>query len=180
MLQNLPFLKFCGKFLGIYIVLLLVYNFYLEGFDEAAFEPDGITVLVAENAAQLLKWLNFEMQYAPSPNDPSISYIIKGKRFVRIIEGCNAVSVIILFSSFIVAFSNGIWRTGRFLIVGIIVIYILNVLRIALLTAGLYYYPAYKSILHDIVFPLFIYGAVFGLWILWLNKFSNFTTHVKR
>lgn len=179
-LQNLPFLKFLGKFLGIYIAFTLLYNLYLKSFDAAAFEPDSITVLVAENAAQLLKWSNFEMQYAPTPNDPSIAYIINGKRFVRIVEGCNAMSVIILFVSFIVAFSNGIWRTCRFLILGILVIYFLNVLRIALLTAGLFYYPAYKNILHDIVFPLFIYGVVFGLWIIWVNKFSNYRTHVKR
>jgi exosortase family protein XrtF len=51
-------------------------------------------------------------------------------------------------------------------------IFILNIFRIALLTIGLYKYPEYGTFLHDILFPLVIYGVVFLLWILWVIRFS--------
>jgi exosortase family protein XrtF len=52
----------------------------------------------------------------------------------------------------------------------------MNVLRIALLSVALYYHPDQEALLHGVVFPLIIYGFVFGLWILWVNKFSNYAS----
>jgi hypothetical protein len=37
----------------------------------------------------------------------------------------------------------------------------------------LLHYPSSRDFLHDIVFPLFIYGVVFLLWIVWVFKFSG-------
>jgi len=50
----------------------------------------------------------------------------------------------------------------------------LNIFRIALLTTGLYKYPEYGTFLHDILFPLVIYGVVFLLWVFWVLKFSAY------
>jgi len=172
--QYLPFLKFLAKFLGTYIILTLLYNAYLKSFDESKFEPDNFTLIVANHSGQILEWVGFDIEYQLSPRDPSMMFLKDKKPFVRIVEGCNALSVMILFVAFIIAFSNGVWRTFRFLLIGVFIIHVLNVLRIALLTLGLYYYPEYKTLMHDIVFPLFIYGIVFGLWVLWVNKFSNY------
>ena len=58
-------------------------------------------------------------------------------------------------------------------------IFILNIFRIALLTAGLYKYPEYGAFLHDILFPLVIYGVVFVLWIVWVIKFSAYSKEKK-
>ena len=45
---------------------------------------------------------------------------------------------------------------------------------IALLSYALYYYPTYEELLHGTVFPLFIYGVVFLLWVFWVLKFSAY------
>jgi exosortase family protein XrtF len=58
-------------------------------------------------------------------------------------------------------------------------IFILNIFRIALLTKGLYKYPEYGTFLHDILFPLVIYGVVFVLWIIWVLKFSAYAKEKK-
>jgi exosortase family protein XrtF len=79
----------------------------------------------------------------------------------------------ILFAAFIVAFSSTFKRTSLFIVGGLLVIHVLNIIRIALLSLGFYYYPEHKAILHDIVFPLFIYGVVFLLWIIWVTKLSG-------
>ncbi len=178
--EYLPFLKFLGKFLGSYIVLTLIYNVYLKSFDTTKFEPDSFTVLVADQSAQILRWCDFEFQYAPSLNNSSMMYLVNSRPFVRIVEGCNALSIMILFVAFVLAFFSGWKKTLRFLVIGILVIHILNIIRIALLTMGLFHYPQHKELLHDIVFPVFIYGVVFGLWVLWVNKFSDYAKANKK
>jgi exosortase family protein XrtF len=59
-----------------------------------------------------------------------------------------------------------------FLLAGIFLIHILNVARIVILILGLLYIPEYEHVMHDVIFPLFIYGVVFVLWVIWINKFS--------
>ena len=54
------------------------------------------------------------------------------------------------------------------------IIYIVNILRIAFLTVMIYEYQSYQEFFHSIVFPAIIYGITFLLWIVWVHKFSNF------
>lgn len=168
-----PFLKFLGVFLLSYLLLIGVYQLYLSQFDESAFEVDGITNLVAEQTKTVLNAFGYTVDLSPSKNDPSVRVAVNLVPVVRIIEGCNAVSVMILFVAFILAFSNGFAKTIGFSLVGLLIIHILNVLRIALLTIGILKYPEYKHILHGVVFPLIIYGTVFILWIVWVTKFTR-------
>jgi exosortase family protein XrtF len=80
----------------------------------------------------------------------------------------------ILFVAFIMAFSGKLWSTIAFIFSGLLLIHVLNVLRIVLLIIGLLYYKPLENLMHDIVFPLVIYGVVFILWVIWVNKFSNY------
>ena len=66
------------------------------------------------------------------------------------------------------------WVLNTLHVSGTVLIHILNVLRIALLSVALYYHPDQEAILHGVVFPLIIYGFVFGLWVIWVNQFSNY------
>jgi exosortase/archaeosortase family protein len=50
--------------------------------------------------------------------------------------------------------------------------YVLNVMRIAMLSVLMYHFPGQVSFLHGVLFPLFIYGVVFILWVIWVSKFS--------
>jgi hypothetical protein len=40
----------------------------------------------------------------------------------------------------------------------------------------IYNFPKQQHLLHSVVFPLFIYGVVLLLWIIWVNKFSLYAT----
>ena len=148
-----------------------MYPFYLGPFDSPNFDVVGFTDLVARQTKIVLNSFNFLTELYPSTHDPSVVVQVEGIRIVRIIEGCNALSVMILFVAFILAFSKGFVKTFAYIIFGLFVIHILNVLRIALLTIGIMKYPEYKHILHGVIFPLIIYGTVFFLWIIWVTKF---------
>jgi exosortase family protein XrtF len=129
--------------------------------------------LVSEQVQQVLHFFGYLAKLIPQTTEAGMLLVVEQKPIARIVEGCNAMSVIVLFVAFVVAFS-GKWKTTlAFVALGSLVIHVLNVIRIALLCMALLHYPAYRNFLHDIVFPLFIYGVVFLLWILWVFKFSG-------
>ncbi|MBL7559214.1 exosortase family protein XrtF [Olleya sp. YSTF-M6] len=166
-------IKFILTFLIVYGVLSLVYSFYLDASKSGQYYPDFITNLVAKQSENLLKTFGYETNVVPHPNEPSIKVIVEGKYLARVIEGCNAASIIILFVSFIVAFSGKIKTTIIFALSGSVLLYVVNLIRIVVLSIGLYHYPWREAILHSVVFPAIIYGMVFLLWMFWVNRFSK-------
>jgi len=169
--NNKSFFLFLGKFALAYLVLSGIYIIYLSGYEEQVPVTDPITHSVAKQTAWLVRLFEDEAHLAQHPREASDRFYVNQKSVARIVEGCNAVSVMILFVAFIVAFSTTFKRTALYIAAGIVVIHLLNILRIAIICIGVYYYPDYSRFLHDIVFPLFIYGVVFLLWVIWVLKF---------
>ena len=171
-----PFLSFLGKFLLTYLLLTFVYQSYLGQFDSAKLEVDGVTQLVARLTKNAMPFFGCEADIAPNAKEPAINLFYNQRHMARIIEGCNGLSVIALFISFVVAFSGKTRTTILFVMGGSLLIHVLNLFRIGLLSILLYYYPEQEHVLHGVLFPLFIYGVVFLLWIVWVNKFSKYAT----
>ncbi|TRW25230.1 exosortase family protein XrtF [Flavobacterium zepuense] len=171
--KNRTFFLFLLKFGLSYLILYGFYWLFLSHYDATLPEPDGMTTLVTEQSAQVLRFFGEDVLILNNTKLPSYFFVINGKKLAHIVEGCNAVSVMILFAAFIVAFSTTFKRTALYIIAGIIIIHILNIIRIALLTLGIYHYRQYTDFLHDILFPLFIYGVVFVLWVAWVIKFKS-------
>lgn len=168
------FLLFLAKFFGTYASLTVVYELYLQQFSGGlVFQADGFTVLVSEQVQHTLQFFGYVAQLIPQTTEAGMLLLVEQKPIARIVEGCNAMSVIILFVAFVVAFS-GKWKTTLvFVLLGALLVHLLNIIRIALLCMALLHYPNSRDFLHDIVFPLFIYGVVFLLWIVWVFKFSG-------
>ncbi|GAA3764168.1 exosortase family protein XrtF [Flavobacterium ginsengiterrae] len=172
LIQFKPFLIFIGTFFTAYIALTVAYKFYLNSLN--AGEVDAVTGWVGHNVEQLLLALNYDIKVQQGFSSPWLEVWFNNKYEIRIVEGCNAVSVIILFISFVLAFSGKLKTTLLYILFGIVVVYILNVIRIALLTVLLFHFPEKSHLLHGVLFPLAIYGSVFLLWVIWVNKFSKY------
>ena len=172
--QHKLFFIFLIKFLLSYFIVTIIYSHYLNQYHTQKNEADGITYFVAHQTENILVFFGANCEIINQESEPSYKIIYNSKYIARIVEGCNSVSVIILFAAFIFSFSNKFIATFLYIFLGSIVIFILNIFRIALLTAGLYKYPEYGIFLHDILFPLVIYGLVFVLWIIWVIKFSAY------
>lgn len=171
--KNKAVLKFLLLFFGSYAILTLGYQLYLTYLNSPEYYPDYFTHIVAQQTEQLIASFGYETYIAPTPNDESMSIAIGQNYIVRVIEGCNAISVLILFLSFIIAFHADWKSTFIYIISGCAIIYLLNILRIALITIGIHEIPEYKDLLHDIFFPLFIYGVVFLLWVIWVRYYQK-------
>ena len=169
-----PVIKFILTFLLVYLVLSLSYKIYLDYSKGKRYYPDYMTHLVANQTKELINTLGYEAEIANHPNEPTVKLIINHKYVARVVEGCNSLSVIILYISFMIAFAGRLKPTAFYILAGSVLIYSVNLLRIVILSIGLYHYPWRREILHRVIFPLIIYGLVFLLWMFWVRSFSKF------
>lgn len=178
--QHKPFFVFLFKFLMFYLLITMLYKFFLNSYSIERKEVDAITTHVANQTKNTFLFFGKDCKLFKHEFEASFKLLYKGKYVARIVEGCNAISVIILFASFVFAFSSNFKKALLFMLIGAMLIYVLNILRIVLLCVSLYYYPQFEHLLHGIVFPLVIYGVVFLLWIIWVTKFSGYGTRVDK
>ncbi|TXD46833.1 exosortase family protein XrtF [Polaribacter sp. IC073] len=167
---------FLIKFFATYFILFAIYATYLQNSQqkEGGFKTASITTIVADQTVTLLEFFNFDAGAYQHKKELSVKLLIEGKYTARVIEGCNSLSIIILFIAFIIAFSGSLKATILYVILGSLFIYSINVARIAFLAVMIYKYPNQQEFLHNLVFPAIIYGTVFLLWVLWVHKFSNY------
>jgi len=154
--------------------LTFFYQSYLNQFDAKKLEVDDFTEVVANQSQKVLTLFDANSYTESNPKEASFKLFYQGKWAARIIEGFNAISIIILFVSFIIAFTGKLKPSLVFIICGSLLIHIMNIFCIALFCVALHNFPNNESLFHDIIFPLVIYGFVFMLWILWVNKYSYY------
>ncbi len=162
-------IRFVVLFMGTYLVLTLLYSWYLHASKGSSYPPDFVTHLVAKQSSLVINGMGYDAMVTPHESQPTMKLYVNGEYLARIIEGCNAVSIIILFIAFVVAFAQKWKKTLLFVLAGSVLIYGVNLIRIAILAIALYKYPQYDAVLHKVVFPGIIYGMVFLLWMIWVK-----------
>lgn len=164
-----PILGILLRFIIIYLVLLFAYQFYLTSFKEQGLDP--FSRMVAKQVMFVQNTLGYPSALYDDVLKQQIWFHVKTGFVTRMVEGCNAISVMILFLSFVFAFYKGA-KTFVFVGVGLISLHIMNVLRIAGLNIVYSDYPQYGKMSHDYVFPAIIYGSVVVLWLVWIKFFA--------
>ena len=166
---------FLIKFFGTYLLLFLLYSFYLEKTQSEiidGFACAPITKTVAEQTKYVLTVFGYNAEVVQDTKTLSVKLFLNNKFTAYIVEGCNSISIIILFISFIVAFAGKFKTTVLYILFGSLLIYFTNIVRIAIIAIALIKYPQYQNVLHEIIFPSIIYGITFLLWFIWIRKFS--------
>ncbi|MDO5616422.1 MAG: exosortase family protein XrtF [Cruoricaptor ignavus] len=164
-----PILKILLRFLIIYLVLLGGYQLYLNHYSGSGLDP--FSVWVADQSTAVQNLLGYPSQMVPLPEyDRSYFYVSDDYRSYMV-EGCNSISVMILFVAFVFSFYKGL-KTFVFVILGLVFMHLVNVLRIAGLNILLVEMPEYSKIGHDYLFPAIIYGSVVLLWLIWIKCFA--------
>ncbi len=174
MKANKSVIKFLLKFFLVYFVLTGGYSLYLKKTQVKGdfFSCSPITEVVAKQSKMLIEFLGYQSKTFQNTHQLSMALEVNEKYVAIVVEGCTAMSIMILFLAFIVAFSGKLKHTLIFGVVGLVSIYIINIFRIAIMSILLYEFPEYQKILHDLVFPAIIYGYVFLLWVIWVKWFA--------
>lgn len=165
-----PVLFILGRFLAIYLIPVLLYQFYLNQYSGQGLDP--ISHWVARQSVAIQEFLGYTSQLVDGKPEHETSWFRIEDRWVsRMVEGCNAISVIILFAAFIFAFYKGA-KTYLFVGFGIVLLHLMNISRIAGLNIVIFEKPEYGKVAHDYFFPAIIYGTVVLLWIIWIKFFA--------
>lgn len=166
-------IRFIITFLGTYVILAFLYDLYLNNFQSTAYYPDYLTHMVAVQSEAVISTLGYEVAIFSGVPETSMHLMVNDVFVARIIEGCNSASIIILFIAFMLSFLGRLKPTLLYILAGAVIIYVINILRIAVLSIGIYELPQHAVFLHEIVFPLIIYGTVFILWVLWIRIYTK-------
>ncbi len=170
MKQYQPLLFFLLRFLGSYILMILLYNCYLNQYLPFG-EADPFTTFNADMAAKIFNFIGINAESLHVGKDKFIRLAIEGKFTGIVNEGCNAISVLIIFVAFILAFYTNFKQTILFLLISLILLIGMNIFRIVLLCYIFRYLPEYGKAAHDYLFPAIIYGSIVILWIIWIKYF---------
>jgi hypothetical protein len=99
-----------------------------------------------------------------------------GKHLLNIADDCNGLELFILYIGFILSMPATIKRKVIYLIGGVFIIHIVNLLRCVGLSALLMHWDRYFDLAHHYIFKIMVYSTIFVLWVRFSNNLSVFKT----
>lgn len=160
-------ISFLIKFVGLYLILNVVYGIFIEYYRP---EVDPFTWLVSVNVATLLAFFDDTISLKIYSGSPYIGFLKGTKIVIRAFEGCNGINVMIVFVAFLFAFKGPLKKTMLFLLIGLGIIHIMNLLRVSLLYEVALHIPAQLYFYHKYLFTGVLYLTVFVLWYFWVKQ----------
>ena len=162
-----PIVKFVLKALLIFAAWYMLYELWLL--------PDGsldrwLSLNIIGTSAGILEWFGFDVF--------AVNRIIGIGEYpgVEIVNGCNGIAAMGLFLGFILSYPGDFKNRLSFCVVGIGVIYLVNIARIMILVITQAKWPQFFDFTHDYSTTAIFYIVIFVLWMIWVNfADTNFT-----
>ena len=155
-----PALKFIFSLLVLYFVWDTVYVVFLMNSKFSIVICD----FLANSTSSVLSLFGVE-------SAASHSWVyINGKRAIGIGTPCNGLDFIGLFTCFVLSFPAKWQSKSGFLPLGILLIFLLNLVRIQVLIINYYYFHSSFDFNHHYTFNFFIYGMMLIVWLAWAKK----------
>lgn len=172
-LKQNRFLKFLITSSLVYALLYFIYEFIIK---KQTFIDQHFIAFIINSSESILQLFNYKTFKVLSDNDFQVIGI-DGSSGVWIGAACNAVTLFFLFSVFVLAYpghqKNKLWYVP----IGILSIHFLNILRVLALALIAFYKPDLLEFNHTYTFTFIIYGYIFLLWMIWVNKYSDKTAN---
>ena len=168
-LRSNAFLRFIIIAGSLYLLLFLIYQFIVRQytFYDQAFI--GWIIVGAEQFLQLLGYDTFKVL-----QDRDVQVLgIDGSNGVWVGSNCNAIKLFALFAVFIIAYPGNRRDKWWYIAAGIVAIHLLNIVRVAMLAIIANYDYTWLDFNHTYTFNFLVYAFIFGLWMLWVNRFSQ-------
>ncbi len=167
--------QFLVKGIGLLVIWQIVYSMMLE--------PSGVidlplTYLVSEGATTALNWLGVDSYYESYQHklEPALSgtiLYIDGVQSVGIGNACNGLEIMVLFIGFLLIFPGKANTKIWYLLFGLLLIYIANIIRVILLGINYIESPSTFDFNHKYTYKIAVYVIVFILWVIWVEKLSG-------
>lgn len=161
-----PALRFLGIFVGLYLLLNTFYGFWIQHYYP---QVDPFTVNITKQVAAILTFFGQAFSANADLQSANIGLWLNNEVVVYVFEGCNGINVMIVYLSFLVAYKGSIRQFLLFFFGGLLLIYLLNLVRVGLLAEVALFYPEQLYFFHKYLFTGFIYSVVFILWYYWVK-----------
>lgn len=164
-----PVFRFFAFAIILFVAWLGVYEFWLHPKGEL---DKWIISQIIYQSGLLLKALGFSL-IAEVPFDENFRTIgIDGGHSIWVGDPCNGLELFALFAGFVIAYP-GKWKNKLlFIPIGIVVIHLVNVIRVAALAYIVYLNPDWLAFNHTYTFTITVYSLVFLLWYLWASGWN--------
>lgn len=149
---------------GLYLLWFFGYEQWLHPLGHL---DEALSLNIASTSAAALRALG----WAGSAAGRLVS--VGEQRAVFVGDPCNGMVLYALFAGFVVAFPGGGWRRKLpFIVGGVLLIYLLNVLRVGALALNHIYSRGTVDFNHHYTFTFVVYGCIFLLWMLWVRRYA--------
>ena len=155
--------------MGIYVVGNFLYGLYVTGYKPA---PDPATHWVTNQTAFVVTVSGWPSEIEDNSRKPTTNLKYQGKNILAVYEGCNGINTMIIFVAFLFAFGPVTKTLIWFVPLGLSIIHIVNLARIALLFWVSIYNPDYMYFMHKYFFTAVLYIVIFLLWVWWVRKLT--------
>lgn len=102
----------------------------------------------------------------------AVLVMMDGQPSVVVGPPCNGLVLYALFGGFVLAFPGPWQRKLWFIPLGMVIIWGLNVLRVAALALNHHYAHQSVDFNHHYTFTFVVYACIFGLWMLWARRLA--------
>ena len=170
-----PALRFLLVFIGVYIAGNVVYGLYVEWYRP---QPDPLTKWVTSQSALLLTAFSEPVKASVSEKGPFVLLTKNDRTVLSVFEGCNGLNVMIVFASFVVAFGGKTRSIFLFILSGVVLLHLANLIRLILLYQTAVNKPAWFYYFHKYLFTAILYVVVFGLWYFWIERIRRTSKQV--
>jgi len=127
----------------------------------------------ADISALFLRVFGYEVDQDYMVNGCDARIVFAGAGSICIGSGCSGLELFLLFLGFILLMRGRLKDKLWFIPLGFLGISVLNIMRIIALSVIYFHTPQYLDFNHKYTFVIIVYGAIFGLWVIWVNRFAN-------
>lgn len=175
----LPIRLFLGKAFLFFVIWKIIYSFFL--FD-SQFIDNKLTMHVGESSVKFLNNLTSMSGFAAiNEAYPEVHYgkiqefnmsVIyhNGENILNIANACNGLELMVLYIGFIVCMPSKFRRKILYIIIGVILLDMINILRCVGLIYLREYFHTYFQFAHHYLFKIIVYASTFILWIVYSRK----------
>ncbi len=164
-----PTTFFLVKFLVIYVAGNLLYGVFVSSYGQ---RPDILTRVVTSQTSFLLSGMGWSTSVVDDQVRPTTFIKNEGRSIIAVYEGCNGINVMIIFVGFIFSFGGSRQHMWWFILLGLALIHLLNLIRLMLLFVITIELPRYLYFTHKYLFTSVIYLLTFILWIWWVKVYG--------
>lgn len=161
-----PFYRFILISFLCYLVWFVLYDLWLK---KVGYLDNVLGYSTTVIVIKLMTILHYDATYQES--NQLYFFYNNGVKLLQMVPACNGQVLYPLFAGFILA-TPGIGKVKiKYILVGSLLIYFVNVARVFALVLLKIHMPLYLSFNHKYTFTVIVYGFIFGLWLIWIKYF---------